>query len=315
MNSATKHLAEDIENYFFYHLDDLREGKRIHWLARHYLWFRDPFSRELLEHDRRHFMKPTSTGTRNAYKRLYNASMKHRGSQKKDRDHVRVMKRAEYPELSAINKLLFRSLFATTIFKQDTRSCLRLAIPKEHIRALRDRLLSNPSDIAVLSTPAVNFLSLTPWAYGLKRIPISFYGPLVANIHTANVYEQNRLLYLITHLIIGESLFYAKRITRDTTSLKRLLGIADTAIITHSSSIRLDIKIETLLCAKLLGKRMRSRAPTLREARNSQFDKQHPYVIDIQNAYKGTSLTSPSASEHRNILLVMLEGPDPKHLV
>jgi hypothetical protein len=303
--------SEEVENYYFYHLDDLADGKRLHWLIRHHLWFGDSLSKDLLHDFEGNFYKTTELGTLRFYKSLLKDD--HR-TFIQEQDKIRAEKRQEYSELGKMNRVLFKTLFSYTIFKKDTRPILKKIVDVEQVVLLRDKLWNNEEDIAILSTPAINFLSISAWAYGLEKPDAKKLLHIVNTYQNKkNAFSVSRASYLMTHAIIGESLFYSKRIERDVRTYKHMIRLIDDFFQKSYKHVKLDIKLEALLCSRMLGVKMQTQAKIIDEASKSK-DKDGFFIVDALNLQKGKTPHVPSKSEHRNILYIMATHKPPKHL-
>lgn len=305
-------IADNIEHYYFYQLDHLQESKKAHWLLRHYLWFQDDLSQTLLRARKDHYIFPSQKATIESYQKILSSS-----PEKTVKTHVslRRKKRAkllasDYPRLAKITTMLFKALFAYTIYDTDHRDLLPRIIPKEEILALRKKLLENPDHIRSLSTPAINFLYITEWAYGCKREHPKTYLEIGQN-YTEKDFVLNTL-YLLTHCIIGESRFYSRKIRYNKSVYVKMLVEIDRLLQQHFKELPLDIKTESLLCARLLAKPLEAEKRIQYEISRSM--KQKPYLIDRFNFFRKKSSRQLSASEHRNVLYVMAMNPIPRQL-
>ncbi|MBI2473629.1 hypothetical protein HYV70_03695 [Candidatus Uhrbacteria bacterium] len=306
-----KRIALQIEEYYSTHLDRLDDSKKIHWLTRHYLWLSDSKSKDLLFKHKNFFFKPTLLGTRRFYASLYKKSFAHH----RRKDSLRKKKINEYPMLYRINRILCKALFSKTLFNKDVRTILPLVIPIKDIVALRQRLMDHQEDMAILSTPALNFLFFSQWAYGLDPVHPKIYLKLAQDqIDQSDVHSLRRIFYLCTHAIIGESLFYSRGISFHKDVYKKMLRFIDQLIQDSFKQISLDMKIESLVCARLLGVKMKSEKDIFDEILGS-FSAERPYLIDVLNTYKNKAPSSFSSSEHRNILFVLAMSPYSKNFL
>ncbi|MFH1711687.1 MAG: hypothetical protein ABH846_00415 [Patescibacteria group bacterium] len=178
---------------------------------------------------------------------------------------------------------------------------------------MREQLLSDHQDLSVLSTPGVNFLYLSEWVYDLKHIDPEIYLRIAKeHLDKKDTHSIKRIIYLLTHTIIGETKFYSHRIKRQKVIYRQMMEFVDELIMKSTNLICLDAKVESLLCARLLGYKMKSERMILVEVEKSVSSEK--VLVDLRNIYRGKTPMSLSASEHRNILFVMAMQPTPIHL-
>lgn len=302
-------LPREVENFYFKNLDTISRGKRAHWLMRHYSWFQDQLSRDLLDEHRSDYVKPTEEGMRREYKRALNNIPTSKIS-----DPVLIEKKEHYYETVAVMRTMLKCLFAYTYFGEDTRAAFIKAMPREEAADIRERLIRDPKNVVDFYVPAPNTLYISEWIYGFKRLDAQFYLDIAKKeINEKDPFSIQRVLYMLTHAIIGETLFYSKKIRRQLGVYRSMMRMIDGIIYRNMKTVRLDIKVEAVMCSRMLNMRMKSEDGIMREAEKSRAE-DGSYIIDTHNTFAGTLPSSPSFGEHKNILYVMAGSQAPDYL-
>ncbi len=227
----------------------------------------------------------------------------------------------KYPMIKKYVSMLFLTLFAKTVFNRDYRKVVEKHVAHSDFLSLRAALLQDPAAIATLSTIAVNFLYLLEHVYlrsaksgrshAQKNIitPAKFFLTIAKKQYTTDLVDYKLQLYLLTHCIIGKTLFYTKKITRADKEYRvfhTMLQLCESTINKRYFEINLDNKIEFLVCAKLCNYQSALEPIILGECENS-LSTHGGFLVDTLNIYREDALKNNfSFSEHRNVLYLML---------
>ena len=115
--------------------------------------------------------------------------------------------------------------------------------------------------------------------------------------------------YFITHMIIGESRFYSKELSKETIQkYKELFERLENLISTHFFSFKLDIKLEFLVCARILGYTSFLENMIYSEAVNS-LSPYGDYIVDTYNVTESWQKKDFNTAEHRNVLFILSTLP------
>jgi hypothetical protein len=160
----------------------------------------------------------------------------------------------------------------------------------------------------VLSTYAINTLYLLSKLYPDDFAPIDAKAILALG-KTYDMSDKKSiqmLMYLYTHCIIGETLFYwsplANGLDEYTSMLVEIDGIIDELY----EDINLDNKLEFLVCCRLANYDPRNRDRIYAEAEQSLDG--GGYIVDTHNNNINPLKQSFMMSEHRNVLYVMSQS-------
>lgn len=299
---ASKNLPATIDTYFKNSLE-LYPYDLFHYASRRWLWSRDAWSRECLES-----MKEWYLGKDEAEYREKIVSMCANSETVQSVNQRRPYRQKYYDKhenLSLYNGLLFRYLFAKSLYGVDLRPYIQEQIPDEEFLEVYDQLLRDHDAIRVLSTHAINYFYLLKNYLGVEVDPQLFltlsdeYDHLVASGELKASDVQKLKIYLLTHAIIGESLFYTRPVRGEiyTEMCRRV----EANIEGHYFSVSLDNKFEFLVCAALCGYKTWLRSLILQEAKGS-VSWAGPFIVD-RDAQAVRHVVQ--SSEHRNVLYVM----------
>ena len=115
--------------------------------------------------------------------------------------------------------------------------------------------------------------------------------------------------YFITHMIIGESQFYSKALTSETiAAYTPLFKKLETLMSKHFFSYKLDVKLEFLVCSRILGYTSFLEDMIYSEALNS-FSPYGDFIIDTYNVTAAWQKKDLKTAEHRNILFILSTLP------
>jgi hypothetical protein len=212
----------------------------------------------------------------------------------------------KYPELSFFNKLLFRTLFAETIYNKDIRLMVNQICHNNKFLALKKKLEKDAKAISILSTHAVNYFYNLSYFLKDESIinPEIFYA--IAKKYYNKKTKNGRAfqIYLLTHCIIGESHFYSRKIMRNREIYFKMIKLLEKIILDNFFSISLDNKIEFLVCTKLCRYSSPLEKLILDESARSLSDMGN-FIIDTRNDRHSFITRNIQDSEHRNVLFIM----------
>jgi hypothetical protein len=181
-------------------------------------------------------------------------------------------------------------------------------VDQNELRELADALLEDAEALCTLSTYAVNFLYL--YSRNLLDDDELFDPQLfiekVAPLYDLTNYSQVQLyIYLYTHCILGETLFYARPIpARHRETYHAMIQELTDLMTERFEDINLDNKFEYLVCSKLVG----VKSPLTRKIEDEAERSVSPdgqFLIDQHNNHPQVAKMSFELSEHRNVLYIL----------
>lgn len=281
--------------------------KKFHYASRMYLWTRDRVELQRLKELEAAYLgseyqlrKKIKDLSQTSYDYNYNPLHK----------NIRQKYFVKYPRLMSFNRLLFKVLFADIIYKRDLRPFVGELIKDNALMRLKARLEKDRKAIAILSTHAINFFYLLENYFGRSNNknfiePTRFYA-IGTTIYKGKLKKYSDLqVYLLTHCIIGESLFYNQKIKRNKNVYIQMTKFIEKLIGENYFDISLDNKLEFLICAELCQYHSPIRILILSEAERSLAQNGN-FVTDILNTRSHNQFgDSFIFAEHRNVLYLM----------
>lgn len=304
-------MFDKINKSYISRFDELPFAKQFHFSSRIWLWSGDK-DRELFLREAR----PTFCGQnppdslQNVLKQLLDEQTDSFGS--KNAAAQRAPYFRKYPLLRKTLPLLFRLLFAETVYGIDGRAVLKDFVSEKELDELAQALLSDPDAIAILSTHACNFLYL--WHRFYKRDERGFDVELLYEIgqrhyNLTDLTHLQLYIYLYTHCIIGESLFYKRAIPAERLHVyHKMCQALEQTVMDRYDDINLDNKCEILVALAICGYE-NSLAERIHDEASRSFSPDGDFVIDRHNNNPQTNNVSLDKSEHRNVLLLMSALP------
>lgn len=304
-------MEQKVNNYYQKHFDSLHFSKQFHFASRLWLWSQDPDAANFLKDARSKFC---GDGTPEGIKAVLQGIIDNQGATfgTKNAAAQRAPYFAKYPLLPRILPLLFRLLFIESIYGIDARDTLADFVDLEEAEALTQALLQDAEATAILSTHASNFLYL--WNRFYKRdedaFPIERLYEIGQTQYDLNDHTQLQLyVYLYTHCIIGESIFYKRAIPEDKLPVYRKMAAALEATLEERyDDVNLDNKYETLVSQMICGTEPRLKSEVDDEAAQS-FAPDGDFIIDKFNNNPQKDNITLEKSEHRNVLCIMSGRP------
>lgn len=296
------------ENYLS-SLENLRH-KKFHFLSRLYLWTGDSSLKPRLQKEEERFLGKGGDDTTQLLKNIL--KQKTPPPLNTPRQIFRKATLEKYPDLMAINAVLFRKLYAKTLYQKDISLEVSATLNEDELRNLFDLLQKDSDAITKLSSHAVNFLFLASWHLEKESSLTPFFFDQFLKTPTPpfSSEELHLALYLLTHCIIGQSLYYSQPLSDQWQTYYRQKMIPFDEILTENfKEVSLDAKLEFLVCARMIGFASVNSAPIIEEARQSLSPRGN-FLIDILNS--SLHPRSPQnflTSEHRNVLYLMSMSP------
>ncbi len=303
-------LSNTIYHYYLSHFDELPFDKQFHFASRLYLWSYDPAARDLLAGFRAEFTASDQPAL--ALAQVRTAALETAGHGSKNASQLRQPYFDRYPELKTNVMLLFRTNFMDTLYNVDGRPALTELVDMVAMQQLYEQLQADSDAVAILSTHAVNFMylyqKLINEATGMPD-PELFWQVGQSYYDLANPIHLQLLIYLYTHCIIGESLFYARAIPELHLPIyRRMIEQLEQIIGAQFGAINLDNKCEFLVCCRLVGYESKLASRIYSEAERS-VSNNGSFIIDRHNTNPQQANVDSASSEHRNVLLIMSSLP------
>ncbi len=299
---ASKDLPATVDAYFKNSLE-LYPYDLFHYASRRWLWSRDAWSQERLIDMKEWYLGKDEAAYR---EKIVSLCTGNEVAQSVNQNKVYRQKYYEkYTNLALYNSLLFRYLFARTLYGVDLKSYIQEQVPDADFLEVFNQLLNDHDAIRVLSTHAINYFYLLKNYLGTEVDPQLFltmsdeYDHLVASGELKASDAQKLKIYLLTHAIIGESLFYSRPVNGEVYT--EMCRRVEASIESQYFTVSLDNKFEFLVCAALCGYKTRLRSLILQEA-EGVVSWAGPFIVD-RDAQAVRHVVQ--SSEHRNVLYVM----------
>ena len=286
----------------------------FHYASRLWLWSHDQWARGILDDIKEWYIGADENQYRQKLETILGGSdsVKVVNQRQKPRQKYREI----YQKIPQYNSILFKVLFAETLYGVDLRSIVRDIVSTEDLIQLHDALRADHDAIRVLSTHAMNYMYLLRYYLqdegGNDRwmSPEEIeglcegYGAQVATGELSVQEARKYQIYLLTHAIIGESQFYNRAVTDD--KYQALCRRIEQVITDAYFDVSLDNKCEFLVCAKLCGYTTSLRPIILQEAESSR-SWAGSFIVDAGAPGVRHNMRT---SEHRNVLYVMSTQDD-----
>lgn len=301
---SPKTLASQIEDFYNANFSHLSPKKQFHFASRLYLSTGKPAYRQKLEKLQEKWLGRNKRETEEILREVLNEPAKS-GTGKKAA--LRQQYLQKYPLIKDCNRFLFKILFAKTIYHKDIGPLAWKVESIKKIIKIANQLQGDNEAISILSTVAVNFLYL---AAALLPGQVTEPDPraflkIMQNERGTSLPHLQLQIYLLTHSIIGESLFYSRPITRHEEAYREMIRVLNWLIGQNFKKVSLDCKFEYLVCARLCRMPAQNEGKILEEADKSLSPDGH-YLVDTLNEHAANARNkSLSASEHRNTLLLV----------
>lgn len=275
-----------VEKYFLEHFDELSPEKQFHFASHHKNWFNSDYFNEyfkenILDTDLRPILE------NNDFSNVNNLTLRQPFFEK-------------YDHIFAIEAALFRVNYLLHEFNIDVRSDFRNLLKQKgllDLHALSNRLIDDIEALITLSTWAGNLICLTENLYPRN---IDVYSLLAEKTMDAKGLPI-LLIYFYTHLMICDTGFLVREIPKEHHEIYRaLLDRAGKWIEEDPDSFTLDVRLEFLVCAKMINAEYPQIASVLKKECDACLI-ENSFLVDPRNPRKNTLDTA----EHRNMLYIM----------
>ena len=299
-------MIDDVSAYYQSNLDNLTFKNRFHFASRLWLWNQNPNMEALLKNYREEFC---ANGDKKKFNNIL-AELAHNSNGEIGTKSAAILRRKyfnKYPNLRPALLLLFRLLFTETIYGIDARRELTNHISEHELKKLNKNLGEDLLGAATLSTHAANFLYLFHRFYKQDdNTNIQDYLYSLGKQYDLSDKTQLMLyVYLHTHCIIGETLFYKRRIEINKNSIyTKMINDLNQCLMNNYDSLNLDNKFEILVCNRIMGSFCPSTDKVYEEAMNSVSNTGY-FIVDRHNNNSANGSSDLNSSEHRNVLCIM----------
>ena len=306
------HLAAQVTDYYFAHIEALSPAKQFHLASRLSAWTGDPRAAALLAACKPAIVpEPLSD---NALSDTFKSLLYMHPS---EQDHIPAFAERQpyfkkYTPLYGLELALFRLRHLETVYGIDGRAAFKAALDMAELTSLERRLLKDASALRTLSTYAVNYIYLLRRCLlqDAANIPVDIFYKLGKAYDTTDDEQLRLFVYLFTHCIIAESNFYDHALPGENLPIyTKMLQTLEPLISSHIATLSLDAKLEFLVCCQLVGYKT-SLQPTIHAECQHSLSREGTFIVDAHNAYASNPHKKTfEASEHRNVLFVMSASP------
>lgn len=299
-------MHKKVSNYYRANFSQLSFVKQYHFASRLWLWCQDKEMEQFLQNSRAKFY---GDGTPKGFNEIIKTTLNDKntfGAKNAIRERAPFF--AKYPLLRPTLRILFRMLFTETVYGINMRSELEKHISLKSIDDMEKALLHDETAVAILSTHAINFFYLWNRFYKCHDdgIPIETLFEIGESHYDAsNKTGLLLLVYLYTHCIIGETLFY-KRLLPSSKKLfyQQKAKELEERVAERYFDINLDNKFEFLVCQEICG-RSSVLKPVIYSEAGCSFSDVGDFIIDQFNQNPQLESRDFEESEHRNVLFLM----------
>lgn len=300
----TQILVEKIKNTYLDNFDKLKFKNKLHFLSRLYLWLGDTDSKDRLS------ILLGGYNFDQVYK-IYNQDKIKSFNTNNKKDSLRSIYFEKYSDINKYCRLLYLLMMYENIYQIEQKSIFFKYFDKQKVEEVYNNLIKDSFAVAYISTNAINFVYFyKKWFCGESQpLDLFFIKNEVGKVYDIENTENLKLLiYLYTHIIIGESQFYYKKIEPyRRKELSSIIYLLEDIIEEKYLKISLDNKHEFLVCCKLLEYKSKLETRINIEALNS-YDEEKGYLICKVNT-KSMLINNLNSSEHRNVLYIMSQSP------
>lgn len=303
-------LSNEIYNYYVDHLTELPLDKQFHFASRLYLWSGDTAMQKCLGDFKNEFT--FNDQPQHAVQEVLRLAKESPNFGSKNAGELRRQYFERYPMLKQYVSVLFRICFMQTIYDINARQLFGECFPLSEVETMQRSLVADTEAIAILSTHAINFLYL--YERLIKQDDASLSPQQFLEIGESQYDLENPihiqlLIYLYTHCIIGESLFYSRSLPNQfRNTYQQMIVSLEKLITANYDSVNLDNKYEFLVCCQMVGHTTDLLARINHEAALSVSDDGH-FIIDRHNLNPQITNSTLDKSEHRNVLCIMANTP------
>ncbi len=307
-------LPVSVETYYKDRLQFI-PTEAFHFASRLWLWTYDDWSRAQLDARRAAYV-----GTTDEEIDAMISGIVARAEEAEGVNHKKSHRReafSTHDKLSLYNTLLFKVVFCDSLYKLDIRPFVRKYVSDKDFLAAFNELINDPDSVRLLSTHAINFFYLLKNYFKdtvslASAVVVSPYE-LLDLLPGYELLEKKKIVtpetslklqtYLLTHAIIGQSRFYARKVPLR--AFKTLCERLEQLITDNYYNISLDSKFEFLVCAEICGYETSLRRQIQQEAEQSVSWAGNFLVDTINMVGKSRARHCLRISEHRNVLYML----------
>jgi len=303
-------LSDAIYTQYIDNFAALPFDKQFHFASRLYLYSGNTETEQILEQLRPEFTHNDSPAL--AFRDIVDAAAASPVHGSKNASELRWPYFEKYPTLKVSVMLLFRLAFLRSIYGIDARTEFFDICPPAELDQLYAELSHDTAAVAILSTHAINLFYLYR-RFALQDEsgidPADYIAIAHSDYDATDKLHLQLCIYLYTHCIIGESMFYSRQLPETHLPVyQQMIQELEILITDNFTSINLDNKFEFLVCARMVGLTSPLEAAIYDEAAKSISD-EGTYLIDKHNDHPQTDNISLDKSEHRNVLFIMSHSP------
>lgn len=312
-------LPQLVEQYYKDRIHTISDDA-FHFASRLWLWSKDEWARERLDEYKAGYIGADAAGIERTIESIVDRVGNGPLTVNQEKAY-RKESFEKYNKLPLYNNLLFKVVFCDTIYDTDIRPFVRKHVSDKDFLDLFAQLIEDHDAVRLLSTHAINFFYLLK-NYFKDKLSLSSavlvdpheliellpgYAELEKAGKVSAADSRKLQIYLLTHAIIGESRFYARKVKA--TPFRELCVKIEEIIEADYYDVTLDNKLEFLVCAELCGYKSKLRRIIGQEAEMS-VSWAGNFLVDTINS-RGASRAKHGiqVSEHRNVLYLMSQRP------
>jgi hypothetical protein len=298
--------AQTIKNTYLERFNEMTLEYRLHFASRLFAWSADPDAKQLLDAIKNEVIPETTEKRRDSLFAIRDELI-HKDYERDVNDYARRKPFFDsYPDLLLLHSALFLIRHWLCIYGVDERPMLYELIPKAQVTEMLTRLEQDKAAQRSLSTYFINTCYLYTKLYEDSEVePINPRDILEIGSHydRTNPSDVQILIYLYTHCILGETLFYHQPVSENQDAYEDMLEELEELIDKNYDTISLDNKFEFLVCSKICG--FDSRLSTRIDDEADLSLNNEGFIVDTHNKKINPLKQSFLMSEHRNVLYIM----------
>ena len=308
-------ISTAVEAYYKSRIDQI-PSEAFHFASRLWLWTGDNWAREKLDSFKQSYIGNTPEEVEQRIARMIEKEPKEVRSVNQKKAY-RKDAYSKFENLPLYNSLLFKTVFCDSIYDFDIRPYVRKYISDKDFIDLFNDLIEDKDAIRLLSTHAINYFYLLK-NYFKDKISLSSavllspteitsllpgYKKLIKDGKIDKAISVKLQIYLLTHAILGQSRFYARRVKP--VQYKVFCKKVERLIQNNYYDVSLDNKSEFLVCCQICGYDSQIRKLIEQELKKS-ISWAGNFLVDTYNS-SNNSRTGDCLriSEHRNVLYIM----------
>lgn len=302
---TTTQLADSVQNTYFERFNELTAEFKFHFASRLYSWKDAPQAAAKLRRMRSTFVPATHAGRLANLQNIKSDLAKEDLHKKYNNYGAREPYFKTHPQLLLLQQMLFMIRHWYCVYGVDERDLLFKIIPQKQIEEILHGLKQDPESLMMISTYAINTFYLYEKLYSKTGdyLDLDYIFNLKDKYDHKNKYDLQLLIYLYTHCILGETLFYYQPVEANQQIYDAMLAELEQIIKSSYTGINLDNKFEFLVCARLCGFETNLTQKIYDEALKSV--NQDNFLVDTLNTNINAHKKSFVNSEHRNVLFIM----------